>query len=76
MFAGDLAEQRLDPGLVGGFGPPPEVLSDQADGHELGGVTSTHLLAVVRHCHQQRHTVVDWQVAVEVIEAGGELSGE
>ena len=23
-----VAEQRLDPGLVGGCGPPPEVLSD------------------------------------------------
>ena len=39
VFAFDVAEQRLDPGLVGGCGPPPEVLSDRTDGHELGGVT-------------------------------------
>jgi len=28
VFAFDVAEQRFDPGLVGGCGPPPEVLSD------------------------------------------------
>ena len=39
VFAFDVTEQRLDPGLVGGCGPPPEVLSDRTDGHELGGVT-------------------------------------
>ena len=39
VLAFDLAEQRFGPGLVGGCGPPPDVLGDRADGHELGGAT-------------------------------------
>ncbi len=76
VFAFDVAEQRLDPGLVGGCGAPPEVLSDRTKGHELGGVTSTHPRAVVADRQQQWHLVVVGQFAVGVIEAGGGLVAE
>ena len=76
VFAFDVVEQRLDPGQLGGCVTPSEVLSDRAERHELGGVTGAHLRAVVRHCQQQRHTVIVWQVCVGVIEAGGERSAE
>ena len=76
VLAFDVAEQRLDPGLVSWRGAPPEVLSDQADGHELSGVTSTHLRAVVADRQQQRDLVVVGQVCVGVIKAGGDVVGD
>ena len=76
MLAFDVAEQRLDPGLVGGRGGPTEVLGDRAHGHEPGGVTGAHLVTVVADGQQQRDSVAVGQVGVGVVEAGDELVGE
>ena len=76
VFAFDVAEQGLDPGLVGGRGPASEVLGDRAHGHEFGGVAGAHLRSVVADRQQQRDCVAVGQVCVGVVEAGGEFVGE
>ena len=46
-FGLDVAEEGLDPGLVGGGAGPPEAGRDRAQGQELSGGARAHLGAVV-----------------------------
>jgi len=72
--SGEVAEQRLYPGLVGGCEAPPEVLGGiRAHGHELSGVTGKHLTAVVADRQQQGNLVVVGQIRVGIIETGSGL---
>lgn len=58
VFAFEVAEERLDPGLVVGGAGAAEVLGDPGDRHELRGLGRAHLRAVVRDRQQHRETVV------------------
>jgi hypothetical protein len=65
----DVAEQGLDPGLVGRGAGPAEVGHDRAHRQELAGGAGAHLGAVVGHGQQDR------DVGVVAIERGAGLSG-
>jgi len=53
-FGLDMAEQRLDPGLVGWRAGTAEMLVDRAQGHELPGRARGHLRTVVAERQQHR----------------------
>ncbi|OLT31365.1 hypothetical protein BJF82_15405 [Kytococcus sp. CUA-901] len=54
----EVAEERLDPGLVVGGGRAAEVLSDPGAGHEHRGGLGGHLRPVVGDGQQHRDAVV------------------
>jgi hypothetical protein len=70
-FGLDVAEQRLDPGLVGGGAGAAEVLMDRAQGHELAGGATGHLRAVVAEGQQHRPgRIIDGGVDQAVLTSG------
>ena len=58
VFDFEVAEQRLDPGLVSRSSRPAEVLGDRAQRHELPGRPGGHLRAVVADGEQDRPVLV------------------
>jgi hypothetical protein len=55
----DVAEQALDPGLIGRRSGPAEGLGDGAHRHELAGRAARHLRPVVRDGEQHRRENVN-----------------
>jgi hypothetical protein len=67
----DVAEQALDPGLIGRRSGPAEVLGDRAHRHELAGRAARHLRPVVRDGEQHRRENVNVNVGREGEGVGG-----
>jgi len=72
----DMAEQRLDPRLVGRRARPAEVLVDRAQRHELAGGSGGHLRAVIAHRQQDRPGGVVVSKVECAVQPGGDLLHE
>ena len=71
----DVAEQALDPCLVGRGAGPAEVLRDRAHGHELPGRAGGHLRTVVTDSEQDRpaNRIIEERIGDAVLMSGDEL---
>ena len=71
MFDLEVAEEALDPGLIGRGSGPAEVLSDRGQRHELPGRARGHLRTVVGHGEQHRTgLVIDVDAGQPVLDGG------
>ncbi len=71
-----VAEQRLDPGLIGRRVRSAELLGNRHCGEALSGAVGTHLRAVVADREQQRHLPGGEQVGQRVGPAAGQRGAQ